>query len=131
VALKRLAPAQPEPPIVEKTSAGQVTPLKAINGVNATLEGQRVTAAALIQGDPELALERAGVILDPESLSTAFIDPEDPARVPVANFTQVDIVYDATGQEKVRRPHLTRKANIADIYPVKIGKRIPLSQART
>jgi hypothetical protein len=131
VVLKRLPPAQPDPPIVEKTSVGQVEPLKVINGVNAALDGQTVTPAALIQGDPELALERAGVILDPESLSTAFIEPGDAARVPVANFTQTDIVYDAGGQEKERRPHLTRKANIADLYPVKIGKRIPLAQALT
>jgi hypothetical protein len=131
VALKRLPPAQPDPPIVEQTSVGPVAPLKVINGVNAALEGKPVTAAALIQGDPELALERAGVVLDPESLSTAYIDPADAARVPVANFTQTDIVYDAAGQEKERRPHLTRKANIADIYPVKIGKRIPLQQALT
>ncbi|HSU54544.1 MAG TPA: hypothetical protein VLT36_10830, partial [Candidatus Dormibacteraeota bacterium] len=76
-------------------------------------------------------LTRAGEILEPESLSTAFIDPADSARVPVPNFVQTDIVYDATGQEKERRPHLTRKANVADIYPVKIGKRMPLQQALT
>jgi hypothetical protein len=70
-------------------------------------------------------------VLDPESLSAAYIDPADPLRVPVANFTQTDIVYDATGQEKERRPHKTRKANIADIYPVKIGKRMPFQQALT
>src|SRR5258706_534572 len=131
VALKRLPPSQPDPPIVEKTSLGPVVPLKAINGVNTTLDPQRVTSEALIKADPELALDRAGFVLDPESLSTAYIDPADDARVPVANFTQVDIVRDATGQEKERRPHLARKANIADIYPVKIGKRMPLRQALT
>src|SRR6266446_1593402 len=129
VVLKRLPPSQPEPPIVEKTSLGPVAPLKVINGVNAALDPYTLPPATLIESDPELVLDRAGQLLDPESLSTAYIDPTDSNRVPVANFTQTDIVFDAAGQEKERRPHLTRKANIAGIYPVKIGKRIPLQQA--
>ena len=92
---------------------------------------QTLLPATLIQDDPELVLDRAGLLLEPESLSTAYIDPADSARIPVASFTQVDIVCDATGQEKERRPHLTRKANIADMYPVKIGKRLPLQQGLT
>jgi len=131
VVLKRLPRAVPEPPIIEKTSLGPVSALKVINGVNSRLDPAALTAEALIKGDPELSLTRAGEILEPESLSTAFIDPADSARVPVPNFVQTDIVYDATGQEKERRPHLTRKANVADIYPVKIGKRMPLQQALT
>jgi hypothetical protein len=131
VVLKRLPPAQPEPPVVEKTSVGPVTAFKAINGVNTRLEPQTLTPDALIQADPELALDRAGLVLDPDSLSAAYIDPADAERVPVASFTQTDIIYDATGLEKERRPHLTRKANIADLYPVKMGKRMPLQQALT
>ncbi len=131
VILKRLPPSEPEPAVVEKTSLGVVNPLKVINGINAGLEPHTLTPEALISGDPELALERAGLVLEPESLSTAYIDPADVARVPVANFTLTDVIYDATGQEKERRPHLTRKANIAGIYPVKIGKRMPLAQALT
>jgi hypothetical protein len=131
VTLKRLPPAEPDPPIVEKTSLGAVAPLKVINGVNSRLDEGKLTSDALIKGDPELALDRAGEMLDPESLSAAYIDSADAQRVPVANFTLTDIVYDATGQQKERRPHLTRKANIADIYPVKIGKRMPLQQALT
>jgi len=131
VVLKRLPSTEPEPPIVEKTSVGPVAPLKVINGVNSTIDTQSLTADKLVSGDPELALDRAGLVLDPESLSTAYIEPADSTRAPVANFTQTDIVYDAAGQEKERRPHLARKANIADIYPVKIGKRMPLQQALT
>lgn len=131
VTLKRLPPLNPEPPIIEKTTLGPVAALKAINGVNSRIESQTLTPDALIKADPELALDRAGLVLDPESLSTAFIDPADKERVPVASFTQTDIIFDTTGVEKERRPHLTRKANIADIYPVKIGKRMPLQQALT
>jgi hypothetical protein len=131
VSLRRLPSLNPDPPIIEKTSLGPVASLKAINGVNSRIEPQILTPDALIVGDPELILDRAGLILDPESLSTAFIDPADKERVPVASFTQTDIVFDSTGVEKERRPHLTRKSNIADIYPVKIGKRMPLQQALT
>src|SRR6266576_5490649 len=92
VTLKRLPPLSPEPPTIEKTSLGPVAPLKAINGVNSRIEPQTLTPDALIKGDPELALDCAGLVLDPESLSTAYIDPADAARVPVANFNQVDIV---------------------------------------
>lgn len=131
VTLKKLPRATPEPAVVEKTSLGVVTPLKVINGVNSQLNPFKLTAEELIKGDPELTLARAGEVLEAESLSAAFIDPTDTARAPVANFVQMDIVFDATGQEKERRPHLTRKANIADIYPIKIGKRMPLNQALT
>jgi hypothetical protein len=131
VTLKRLPPAQPDPPIIEKTSTGSVAALKAISGVNNRLNPQALKPADLVQGDPELLLDRAGFLLEPESLSAAFIDPADAARVPVSNFNQIDIVSDAMGQEKERRPHLTRKANINDLYPVKIGKRMPLQQALT
>src|ERR1043166_3788536 len=99
VTLKRLPSLNPEPPIIEKTSLGQIAPLKAINGVNSRIESQTLTPEALIEGDPELTLDRAGLVLDPESLSTAYIDPSDKERVPVASFTQTDIVFDATGVE--------------------------------
>jgi hypothetical protein len=131
ISLRRLPSSRPEPPVMEKTSLGEVTPLKVVNGVNAVLDPFIINPDMLIKADPELALDRAGQVLDPESLSTAFIDPADKSRIPVANFTQTDIIYDATGQEKERRPHLTRKANINELYPVKTGKRLPLQQALT
>ena len=131
VVLKGLPPVRPEPPIIEKTSLGIVTSLKVVNGVNTKLDPFIVTPETLIKGDPELSLDRAGQILEPESLSAAYIDAGDPDRIPVGSFTETDIVYDASGQEKERRPHLTRKANVADIYPVKIGKRMPLQQVLT
>ena len=40
VVLKRLPPNQPDPPIIEKTSAGPIVPLRVINGVNAALDYQ-------------------------------------------------------------------------------------------
>src|SRR5690242_13208148 len=104
VTLKRLPATNPGPPIIEKTSLGAIAPLKVINGVNAELNPAALTPDILIKEDPELSLPRAGEVLDPESLSTAYIDPNDRARVPVADFTLTDIVYDASFQEKERRP---------------------------
>src|SRR6266511_2570792 len=131
VPLKWLPATRGEVNTVEKTSAGLVTPLKLTTGVNTALDPTALKPEALVGADPELDLAQAGQILDPESLSAAYYDPADTARKPVSDFTQLDLVFDLDGQEKERRPHLTRKANIADVYPVKIGKRIPITQALT
>ena len=87
VTLKRLPPLNPEPPIIEKTSLGPVASLKAINGVNSRIEPQTLTPDALIKGDPELVLDRVGLVFDPESFFTAFIEPGDKERVFVVSFT--------------------------------------------
>jgi len=129
VTLRSLPAEQGELKATEKTSVGEVTALKVTNGVNVALDAASLKPDALIAADPELDLDAAGEVLEPESLSTAFYLPTDPARAPVSDFKQLDLVFDAQGQEKERRPHLTRKANISDVYPVKTGKRIPVDQA--
>ncbi|HYT60022.1 MAG TPA: hypothetical protein VEL06_07610 [Haliangiales bacterium] len=131
VSLRSLPAEEEELNVTEKTSVGQVTALKVTTGVNAALDPASLKPDTLIGSDPELDFAAAGQILEPESLSTAYYDPGDSSRTPVSNFRQLDLVFDAQGQEKERRQHLTRKANICDIYPVKIGKRIPISQALT
>jgi hypothetical protein len=129
--IKSLLTEQGELSVTEKTSAGAVTSLKVTNGVNTTLDPFTLKPEALIQADPEIEAALAGQILEPDSLTTAYYSPGETSRKPVADFKQVDVVFDALGMEKERRPHLTRKANIADVYPVKMGKRIPIVQALT
>lgn len=127
--LQWLPPARPRPTMLERTSSGMVSPFKVTTGISTKVDPFQVKPEEIIQGDPELDFEQGGQVLDPESLSTAYYDPVEPEHRPVPNFTMTDVVYDAQGLEKERRPHLTRKPNIADIYPIKIGKRIPLLQA--
>jgi len=129
--LKWLPTAQDELQIIERTSSGNLFPLKLVNGINAEINPFCLTPESVIKADPEINLQHAGRLLDPESLSSAYFQPHDLCRHPVSDFQQIDIVYDAQGQEKERRPHLTRKANIMETFPVKVGKRIPLTQALT
>lgn len=129
ISLRSLPPAEPEGNLVEKTSTGDVAAFRLINGIDSRLDPMQLKPEMLIEKDPELDLAMAGEILDPEALSSAYYDPAEPERQAVSNFTQVDVVFDAVGQEKERRPHKTRRANISDLYPVKAGKRIPVTQA--
>lgn len=131
VQLKWLPSARAEQDIVEHTSSGNIFPIKVLNGINAEINPFSLKAEAIINADPELNLKQTGYILDPELLSSAFFDPSDTERHPFSDFRLIDIVYDTKGEEKERRPHLYRKSNIMDTFPVKIGKRIPLVQALT
>jgi hypothetical protein len=113
------------------TSAGPVASVRIVNGVSASIDPFKITAQELIAGDPELAPERAGESLEVESLTAAYYDPAGERPEPIGDFKQIDIVYDAAGAEKERRAHVTRKTNLDDLHPIKIGKRLPLAQGLT
>lgn len=83
---------------------------------------------ALKNGDPELDLTTAGLVFEAESLTPAWYDPAEPGK-PVADFQLVDVIHDASGAEKSRRPHLVRAPNIDELHPIKLGKRLPLADA--
>jgi len=130
--LLQLPPAaKPKPATRQSTSAGVISPFRIVNGLNPEVDPVKVTSQDRMSGDPELALTRAGEILDADSLTAAYFDPSASTLEPVGDFTEIDVVYDATGQEKERRAHITRKSNLDDLYPIKIGKRLPLAQALT
>jgi hypothetical protein len=131
VLFQTLPQARQKPAIRMLTGTGPVTGARITNGVNAKLDPLRVTAPEFIAADPELALPAAGEVLDVETLSAAYYDPASESAEPISDFKQIDIVYDATGTEKERRPHVNRKTNLDDLYPVKIGKRLPLAQGLT
>ena len=122
---------RPKPALRQITQAGPVSPIRMLNGIDGHLDPFKVTAQDLMTGDPELALADAGEILDADALTAAYFDPSAEQPVPVADFKQVDIVYDATGQEKERRPHITRKSNLNELLPIKIGRRLPMVDALT
>jgi hypothetical protein len=83
---------------------------------------------SLRDGDPEIDLHTAGLVFEAESLTPAWYDPAEPDK-PVADFRMVDVIHDASGAEKTRRPHLVRAANLDELHPVKLGKRLPLHEA--
>ena len=131
VLFQPLPHARPKPVIRQLTGAGAVSSMRILNGAQPKLDPFKLTAADLTTADPELQLTAAGEILDPDMLTVAYFDPAAERPEPVADFKQVDIVYDATGQEKERRPHITRKNNLNELHAVKIGKRLPVADALT
>ena len=131
VVFQPLPEARQKSVVRQLTKAGLVSPVRVLNGINQQLDAFKLTADELIQGDPEILPAQAGELLDLELLTAAYFDPEAERPVPVADFKLTDIVFDAAGQEKERRPYVTRKKNVDDIYPVKIGKRMPLADALT
>jgi len=59
----------------------------------------------------------------------AYFDPSDAAPKPIGDFANVDVVFDAQGAEKARRPHLVRRPSLNELHPVKVTKRMPLLEA--
>jgi len=128
VSLQSLPDAKQRPEIKTRTSIGEVGPVRVTNGVNLRIDPLKLTPTEIIQGDPELQFSSAGRVLESESLSVAYFDPADEAPAPVAQFNIIDVVYEATGAEKEKRPHVTRRPNLNEMHPVKVGKRLPLDQ---
>jgi hypothetical protein len=130
VLLNPLPPARPRPHMVQKTSAGEIRRQRVLNGLTPALNPAQLTAQDFFKADPELDLALAGRRLDVD-LTAAYFDPADPAPKPVGDFREIDVIYDVTGQEKERRPHLVRAPNLNTLHPIKVGKRFPLAEALT
>jgi hypothetical protein len=129
VGLYTLPVQKPKSAIMRRTTAGELRTHRLINGINKDTNHGAITFDALVQADPELNLDLAGVAIDADSVSTAYFDPSDAKRTPIGDFKDIDIVMDANGQEKSRRPHLKRSCNLDELHPVKIGKRMPIAEA--
>ena len=61
----------------------------------------------------------------------AWFDPSATVPAPIGDFADVDVVYDAAGNEKARRPNLVRRSNLNELHPIKLGKRLPANDALT
>ena len=131
VSLQTLPQAKQRPEVTTRTSVGEVRSARVTNGVNLRVDPLKLTPADVTQGDPELAYASAGQVLESESLSVAWFDPAEEAPTPVGQFNLIDVVYDATGAEKEKRPHVTRRPNLNEMHPIKVGKRVPLEQGLT
>jgi hypothetical protein len=128
VSVQSLPDASPRAEARTRTSAGEILSMRVTNGVNPRVDPLKLTPAEVIQGDPELEPASVGRVLESDSLSVAYFDPVEDSPVPVAQFNVIDIVYDAAGLEKEKRPHVTRRTNLNEMHPIKVGKRLPLLQ---
>lgn len=129
VALHGLPTASPRVDISSRTRCGEVQSRRLINGIRRKLPD--LSYDALLDGDPELDLELAGEELAPDSTTPAWYDPNAADPKPIGDFADIDVVYDAKGQEKARRPHLVRHSNLNELHPIKLGKRLPALEALT
>jgi len=128
VSVQSLPDANPRPEAKARTSAGDVQSARVTNGIAPQIDPMKLTPAEIIHGDPELEIASAGRVLEADSLSVAYFDPAEAAPAPVTQFNVIDIVYDAAGAEKEKRPHVTRRTNLNEMHPIKVGKRVPLAQ---
>ncbi len=128
VGLHGLPLATPKKVVKYATGAGEVAPRRMITGIRKNL---KTDFAALRDGDPELNLELAGTQIDSDETTPAYFDASSESPKPIGDFNDIDIIFDANGVEKSRRPHLVRVANLNDVHPIKVTKRIPLSDALT
>ena len=128
VGLYGLPVATPRKAVKYATGAGEVAGRRMITGIRKNL---KTDFAALRDGDPELNLALAGTQVDTDDTTPAYFDPNSETPQPIGDFNDIDIIFDASGAEKSRRPHLVRAANLNDVHPIKVTKRIPLSEALT
>lgn len=138
LSLQSLPRDRPKPIIQQSTKTGIVSSYRLLNGINAAFDPTQAQPEDLIAGDPELVMAGAGQILEPEMISAAYFNEctrnecsPSAGLAPVTDFKFIDIIYDAEGNEKERRPHIIRKSNLNDRLPIKIGKRMPITQAFT
>jgi hypothetical protein len=127
VALHGLPQDRPRPALHNVTRVGEVTSQRLISGIRR--KPPALSFEALVAGDPELDLELAGSPIEADSTSPAWFDPDAAEPRPIGDFADVDVVYDAQGQEKTRRPHLVRHSNLNELHPVRLGKRLPMADA--
>src|SRR5688572_5441777 len=77
---------RPQPAIRMLTKCRVVSPIRILNGLDAKVDPTKLTSQEVTESDPELALAGAGEILDLETLTTAYYDPESETPRPVADF---------------------------------------------
>ncbi len=111
--------------VVEKTEAGEISTTRVVKGIQPLDNPAGLDPEEFIKNDPELDLEAAGEILDPDELSTAYYAEEPKSENVISDFERLEIIYTPEGKEKERRPQVRRKPNINEIHPVKAGKRLP------
>jgi hypothetical protein len=113
-------------PLEQVTSAGKLKRVQALNGQNSL---PAANAAQLMEGDPELDLQTAGRLM--RDATAVYLDPTANPPSIATDFKEVEVVYTIDGQEKERRPRVFRTANVDTTAPLKIVRRMPVSECLT
>lgn len=119
--------AKTAPAVQRRTSTGVVNNIRVFNAAK-KINPNDLSADLIASADLELDLSVAGTVVDPDLLSTAFLDKTGQV---VRDFDQIELVLAPDGTEKERRPRTDRTANINDVRPIKVGKFVPADEALT
>jgi hypothetical protein len=114
---------------VLRTRHGSVGRVRLVGGLQPRVDPAALSADELVRGDPELDIAMAGVTL--EETMGAYFDPAAETPEPIGHFQQTEVVLDALGNEKERRPFQPRARNLDTVTPIKIARRLPLAQVLT
>lgn len=115
------------PETLKVTAVGEEVVSTTVHRGNAPIDVATLTGQALIDGDPEIDLANVGRIL--AETTRAYRRPGSPLLE--GSFQVVVTTYHADGSVRDRTPLVPRTANINDLAPVRIGRRIPLSELFT
>jgi len=113
-------------PLEQVTSAGKLKRVQAINGQNSL---PAVNASQMMEGDPELDLQSAGRLM--RDATAVYLDPTGSQPIIATDFKEVEVVYTIDGQEKERRARVFRTANVDTTAPLKIVRRMPVTECLT
>ena len=113
-------------PLEQVTSAGKLKRVQALNGQNFL---PTANAAQLMEGDPELDLQTAGRLM--RDATVVYLNPAGSPPAIATDFKEVEVVYTIDGQEKERRARVFRTANVDTTAPLKIVRRMPVSECLT
>lgn len=119
-----LRPRRLRPSTMKVTAFGEEVVSRTVHRGNARVHVETLTAQALIDGDPEIDLDNIGRVL-PET-TRAYLRPGGTALE--GNFQVIVTTYAPDGTERDRAVHTPRKANINELAPVRMGRRIPLPE---
>lgn len=128
LSLQTLKRERANPAVRRRTPTGEVFSTRVLNGQTQTIDKYNLTADDLINGDPELDLDKGGFLPELELFSPAYLIPGESGEI-AHEFDEIEIVYTPKGEEKERRPRVLRTSNIDDIHPVKFGKTFPIEKA--
>jgi hypothetical protein len=112
-----------------RTSYGPVNRMRLTNGAATSIDPFNINVDELIASDPELDVGNAGMALD--DVMSAYYDPTAAQPAPIGHFQLTEVVTDALGQEKERRPYQAKSRNIDTTTPIKIARRFPIDKALT
>ena len=127
LSLQSLKREKAQPAVRRRTSTGEVSMVRVLNGQSQSIDKEKLTPDDLINGDPEIEIESGGTLPELELFTPAYLLPGENVEI-AHEFSEIEIVHTPEGEEKERRPRVLRSSNINDVHPIKFGKTFPIEK---